>query len=517
MSISSETRKSGPFLGTGAVSEYPFEFTVFRAEDLLLVVADEDGAERTLVLDSDYTVELNADQDSNPGGTVILADPLPSDHLLVTTSNIEALQPTDLTNQGGFYPAVVNDSLDRLTILIQQLREQVSRSLKVSITSSDEATPDALVSTINAAVLVATESADTAAAAAAAAALFDPANFVLKAGDTMTGALVVPAGGFGSQVAQAQEVANYGHRNKLLNGDFSQNVRALTSVADDTYFLDRWYILTETGNVTVAQLTDAESGAPFGVRLTQPDASPKRMGFAQIIESKNIRQFASTAMNLAAHLRMSVGGNIRYAVIEHTGTADVVTSDVVNNWASATFTPTNFFIAGVNIISTGTIAPGAATWGEVSDWDALGASVKNVIVFIWTESQVAQNVTLDCSRAQYEPGVIATPHDWRMNEGFLCRPYARLNSGGSGISSSATALLSVTVSFDDPMRGTPAASVFDGSVAILDPGIAFRTLSSISTSGVTANGGYLDLVSSGMTASRTHVLIPGKVLFTAEL
>lgn len=150
MPISSENRKSGPFLGTGAVSEYPFDFTVFGAEDLLVIKADESGADSTLVLDSDFTVDINADQDASPGGTVTLSSPLPADHRLVITSDIAALQPTDLTNQGGFYPRVVNAALDRLTILVQQLTEQVSRSLKVSITSDEEATPDALVAQINA-------------------------------------------------------------------------------------------------------------------------------------------------------------------------------------------------------------------------------------------------------------------------------------------------------------------------------------------------------------------------------
>ncbi len=253
------------------------------------------------------------------------------------------------------------------------------------------------------------------------------------------------------------------HRNRLINGDFSQNVRALTSVADDTYCLDRWYILTETGNVTVGQLTDPESGAPFGIRLTQPDASPKRMGFAQIIESRNIRQFASRAMHLGARLRLSTGAAIRYAVIEHTGTADVVTSDVVNNWASATFTPSNFFISGLNVLSTGTITPGAATWGEVSAWAALSAGVKNVIVFIWTETQVAQNVTLDCSRIQYEPGVVATPHEWRMNEGDLCQPYlpALIATGANSnwaigvCTNSGTAAGSFAIGFHTPARVAP--------------------------------------------------------------
>ena len=277
-----------------------------------------------------------------------------------------------------------------------------------------------------------------------------------KAGGVLTGDLTLPSLN-GGQLA--------GHRNKLINGDFSQNARALTSVADDSYCLDRWYVLTETGNVTVGKLGDPESGAPWGIRLTQPDATAKRIGFAQIIESRDIRQYASTAMNLSARLRLSTAANIRYAVIEHTGTGNVVTSDVVNDWASATFTPSNFFIAGVNIISTGTIAPGAATWGSVSDWDALGADVRNVIVFIWTESQVAQDVTLDCSRIQYEPGEVATPHEWRINELQLCQRYY-CETRGSVTFTAAAANNSAACSIFWPveMRDTPATTNAGGSI-----------------------------------------------------
>jgi hypothetical protein len=46
-------------------------------------------------------------------------------------------QQTDLTNQGGFYPEVINDALDKATIQIQQLKENVDRAAKVPITSTD--------------------------------------------------------------------------------------------------------------------------------------------------------------------------------------------------------------------------------------------------------------------------------------------------------------------------------------------------------------------------------------------
>lgn len=266
---------------------------------------------------------------------------------------------------------------------------------------------------------------------------------------------------FGTQAASIAAVAGRirgDDRNTLINGCPEVNMRALASVGDDAYFYDRWYILTESGNVGISALTDPEPGAPFGFRLTQPDVAAKRIGFAQIIESQNIRQYASQSMFLTARMRLSVNGNIRFAVLEHTGTTDVVTSDVVNSWASATFTPGNFFIAGLNVLATGTIAPGATVWGEVASVAALGAGVKNVIVFFWTESQVAQNVTLDFSRAQYEPGNVATPHAWRKVEQQLCMRYAETGLAEVLAYQVAAGYFSVRIPFKAQKRIVPTCT-----------------------------------------------------------
>lgn len=137
MTISSEVRKAGPFTGNGTASAFPFNFKVFKAADLIVVRRKVDiGAESTLVLNRDYTVALNHDQNANPGGTVtISAGPLASGFTLIISSELPYLQPTDLTNQGGFYPAVVTNALDRLTIFCQQLAERMGRSLKLPITA----------------------------------------------------------------------------------------------------------------------------------------------------------------------------------------------------------------------------------------------------------------------------------------------------------------------------------------------------------------------------------------------
>lgn len=184
MSISSTNRKAGPYTGNGVTTALPFSFKVFSASDVLVVRTDLSGAETDLVLTTHYTVSLNADQDSNPGGTVNLVTPAATDYLTTITSAVPDLQPLTLTNAGGFYPKVINDALDRVTIMVQQLAEQVSRAVKVSISSSTS--PDSLISAIYNAVSSAASAASSAEAAAViaqeAAATVDLSAYAKKDG-----------------------------------------------------------------------------------------------------------------------------------------------------------------------------------------------------------------------------------------------------------------------------------------------------------------------------------------------
>lgn len=137
MSISSSgARKSGPFTGDGNTAVFPFTFKVFQASDLLVVQTDTTPTDHTLVLNTDYTVTLNANQDANPGGAVNMPVAPPSGYLLTLGSNVPELQSVTLTNNGGFYPTVINSALDYLTILIQQVSEKVGRALVMPFSSN---------------------------------------------------------------------------------------------------------------------------------------------------------------------------------------------------------------------------------------------------------------------------------------------------------------------------------------------------------------------------------------------
>ena len=144
MTINSTTRKTNPFTGNGSAHTFPFTFKVFTDADIVvkkLEASTSIETTLTLGLNNDYIVTLNSDQNSNPGGSVTLKSGgnnsnLASGFSLVITSDVDALQGTDLTNQGGFFPEVINDALDKAIIIHQQQQTELDRSIRFSLTNT---------------------------------------------------------------------------------------------------------------------------------------------------------------------------------------------------------------------------------------------------------------------------------------------------------------------------------------------------------------------------------------------
>lgn len=136
MTIASTARKAGPLLGTGAQTSFPFTFKVFADGDLLVTRADALGLETALALDVDYTVTLNSNQETSPGGAVVLLTAPAVGEKLTIVGDVDYDQPLDLPSGGNFSPLALENQLDRLAMQIQQLREIASRALLAPVTSS---------------------------------------------------------------------------------------------------------------------------------------------------------------------------------------------------------------------------------------------------------------------------------------------------------------------------------------------------------------------------------------------
>lgn len=215
--------------------------------------------------------------------------------------------------------------------------------------------------------------------------------------------------------------------NLLINGGFLVNQAGVTSAIDGAYTLDRWYALTQTAAVGVAQQTLTEAGQPTNLRITQTSATAQRIGVAQPVEAKRSQYLRGTAVAFAGRVRCSLSQPLRYAVLEWTGTADVITRDVVLDWTSASYTPGGFFLgANVVVVATGTLTPAANVWTDLpAITGTLSSSTNNLFVMVWTDGTLAQNATVDLGLMQMNAGATASAFT-RLPPGLallLCQRY----------------------------------------------------------------------------------------------
>jgi hypothetical protein len=141
---------------------------------------------------------------------------------------------------------------------------------------------------------------------------------------------------------------------------------------------------------------------------------------AQIVEGVNCRHLRGDQVTFSFRVECSVTQDIRYAVLEWTGTEDAVTSDVVATWAATPTWATNVAPAG----SVGSTSVGT-TWTDIEHTVTLGSTFTNLIVFIWSGDTVASGNGIGIEAAQLEQGAYKTPFETRPigMELALCQRY----------------------------------------------------------------------------------------------
>jgi hypothetical protein len=124
--------------GNGATVTWPFTFRVLAAADLQVIHTDALGVE-TVLDPNAWSVALNDNQDASPGGSVtypLAGSAMATGTKLTIRRVVPYTQPTDLKNQGGFYPEVLEAANDRAVMLLQQLREENERALRVPVSEA---------------------------------------------------------------------------------------------------------------------------------------------------------------------------------------------------------------------------------------------------------------------------------------------------------------------------------------------------------------------------------------------
>lgn len=430
MPISSTTNRK-TYTGNGVTTVFPFAYYFLANTDLVVIKTEiATGAELPLALTTDYTVTGAGDES---GGSVTLLSAPSSSYKITIYRDPTLTQEVDFTNNGPLPAAQLEQPVDKLTMIAQRFSEQLARAVRLSdgdVSGADVTLPapdagkgirwntagDGLENyefTIPTGAVVSATTADEGISKRASQAQVD--------GGTEAAAHVTPetlaASTLATRVSAAEVDINSlqafnASDNLLINGGFTVDQRsATTGVADDAYCLDRWYALTQTGTLTVAKQSLQEAGTAANIRLTQAQASAQRIGLAQIVQNANSVFMRGRAIVLGARVRSSVAQTLRYAILEWTGSGDSVTSDVVNDWTSASYTTGNFFLASnLLVTAVGSLALSANAWtdlpaltGTISSELGVGRT-QNLIAVFWSESTMAQNATLDIARAQLTAG-----------------------------------------------------------------------------------------------------------------
>lgn len=119
------------YQGNGQTTEFPFTFPLLD-ESHLSAYLTYPGDQAPVFLDPSYYAVKDGYVEYLPGGA-----PLPNGYTLTLVRQVPLTQETDLTNSGGFHADVLETGYDKLTMITQQLSEELSRAIKMPISSTE--------------------------------------------------------------------------------------------------------------------------------------------------------------------------------------------------------------------------------------------------------------------------------------------------------------------------------------------------------------------------------------------
>jgi hypothetical protein len=134
MTISSTTVKNS-YSGDGSNDTFVYGFKIFASSDLQVIIRSATGTETTKTLTTDYTV--TGVGTASGGNVVFEAAAIPTaTETVVLIRNVPQTQAIDYIANDPFPAETHEEGLDRATMTIQQMQEEINRSIKLSKTNT---------------------------------------------------------------------------------------------------------------------------------------------------------------------------------------------------------------------------------------------------------------------------------------------------------------------------------------------------------------------------------------------
>lgn len=143
MTVATTTRKMTPQAMDGVTLDFNFSFRALTtdAETIKAFITDGSGVNTDLVYGDSgingYTVSVNS---NGIGGAITVINARTSDYTITIYREVGITQGSDYNDRNSFPAETLESNLDKLTMIAQEIDEEISRSIKVDINSSIDAT-----------------------------------------------------------------------------------------------------------------------------------------------------------------------------------------------------------------------------------------------------------------------------------------------------------------------------------------------------------------------------------------
>jgi len=131
MTVSSSTNRAS-YSGNGTLTTFAYNFKVFDQDDLTVILRASNGTETVQTITTDYTVTGVGDVG---GGNVVFVTAPASGVTVVILREMDLEQGLDLVPNDPFPAQSLENSLDKLTFMVQQHSEELGRTIKASRTN----------------------------------------------------------------------------------------------------------------------------------------------------------------------------------------------------------------------------------------------------------------------------------------------------------------------------------------------------------------------------------------------
>jgi hypothetical protein len=140
MTISSTTVKNS-YSGNSSTTVFAYTFKIFADSDIQVIIRSSTGTETTKTITTHYTV--SGAGDANGGSVTFLTAPVTGE-TVVLIRNVPQTQAIDYIANDPFPAETHEEGLDRATMTIQQMQEEINRSIKLSKTNTMTSTEFAI-------------------------------------------------------------------------------------------------------------------------------------------------------------------------------------------------------------------------------------------------------------------------------------------------------------------------------------------------------------------------------------